>query len=383
MTVRAARACAAALALASLAGCPAPAHRQAVRAPPVPLVAPEPRHDEPALAGVIHVVRRGETLWRIARTYGIDPADLMETNGISDPTAVPTGLELFVPGAVHGLPSPPPDFAPSAAYVGAVFAWVGDLGKPLATDRIDLATMKSGHAEPAKDEAPALELVSCGRPFPNHELAIVGPDGAPLGERQVGEIWLRGPSVTAGYFGDPEATAETFGGGFLRTGDLGYRAEGHVYICGRSKDLIILNGKNHYPQDIERVASGVSGVRKGCLAAFACHNGETGTEDLVLIAETRETDRKEQERIVVNEQQHIVTLPVDWLSEISIVDTPGTNAIIRSHELITTQFVPRSDLVLFLTSADRPFTESERLFLERIRDWGKKIVIIPAYKRRF
>lgn len=85
---------------------------------------------------------------------------------------------------------------------------------------------------------------------------------------------------------------------------------------------------------------------------------------------------KEHERVIVNEQQHVITLPVDWLSEISIVDTPGTNAIIRSHELITTQFVPRSDLVLFLTSADRPFTESERLFLERIRDWGKKIVIV-------
>lgn len=82
-----------------------------------------------------------------------------------------------------------------------------------------------------------------------------------------------------------------------------------------------------------------------------------------------------RERIVVNENQHVLTLPVDWLAEISIVDTPGTNAIIRSHEVITSQFVPRSDLVLFITSADRPFTESERAFLERIRDWGKKVVI--------
>ena len=83
-----------------------------------------------------------------------------------------------------------------------------------------------------------------------------------------------------------------------------------------------------------------------------------------------------QERIVVNEQQHILTLPIEWLGEISIVDTPGTNAIIRAHEAITSQFVPRSDLVLFVTSSDRPFTESERAFLERIRDWGKKVVII-------
>jgi small GTP-binding protein len=82
------------------------------------------------------------------------------------------------------------------------------------------------------------------------------------------------------------------------------------------------------------------------------------------------------ERTIVNDEQQILTLPVDWLEEISIVDTPGTNAIIRTHEQITSQFVPRSDLVLFITSADRSFTESERAFLEKIRDWGKKVVFI-------
>lgn len=85
---------------------------------------------------------------------------------------------------------------------------------------------------------------------------------------------------------------------------------------------------------------------------------------------------KDSERTLVKENQMVLTLPVEWLADISIVDTPGTNAIIRSHEAITTEFIPRSDLVLFITSADRPFTESERAFLERIRDWGKKIVVV-------
>lgn len=85
---------------------------------------------------------------------------------------------------------------------------------------------------------------------------------------------------------------------------------------------------------------------------------------------------QDQEREVVNDHLHILTAPVDILSEISIVDTPGTNAIIREHEEITSKFVPRSDLVLFITSADRPFTESERIFLEKIRDWGKKVVVV-------
>jgi small GTP-binding protein len=84
----------------------------------------------------------------------------------------------------------------------------------------------------------------------------------------------------------------------------------------------------------------------------------------------------EQTRTVINEHQHILTLPAELLIEISIVDTPGTNAIMREHEMITSQFVPRADLVLFITSADHPFTESERQFLIQIRDWGKKVVIV-------
>jgi small GTP-binding protein len=82
------------------------------------------------------------------------------------------------------------------------------------------------------------------------------------------------------------------------------------------------------------------------------------------------------QRVVVGPHQLAVTAPVDLLKDIHIVDTPGTNAIIREHEMITSDFVPRSDLVVFLTSADRPFTETERAFLERIRDWGKKIVFV-------
>jgi small GTP-binding protein len=85
---------------------------------------------------------------------------------------------------------------------------------------------------------------------------------------------------------------------------------------------------------------------------------------------------KTPERRVENENLHTLTAPVELLTELNIVDTPGTNAIIRHHEAITQQFVPRSDLVLFVTSADRPFTESERQFLEKIRDWGKKVLIV-------
>ena len=85
---------------------------------------------------------------------------------------------------------------------------------------------------------------------------------------------------------------------------------------------------------------------------------------------------EEFERTQLNENQVLLKIPSPWLSDISIVDTPGTNAIVRSHEAITTEFVPRSDIVLFVTSSDRPFTESERLFLDHIRGWGKKVVFL-------
>jgi small GTP-binding protein len=84
----------------------------------------------------------------------------------------------------------------------------------------------------------------------------------------------------------------------------------------------------------------------------------------------------DEARLIESEHLHVLTAPLALLENLSIVDTPGTNAIIREHEMITNQFVPRADLVLFVTSADRPFSESERAFLERIRDWGKKVVVV-------
>jgi fatty-acyl-CoA synthase len=186
--------------------------------------------------------------------------------------------------AAHGLrpESILPSYGMAEATLAITFA---DVDGKLATDRVDLAAMRAGTARPA-GEGPAMELVSCGRPFPGHEIAVVAPDGRRLGEREVGEVWLRGPSVTAGYFGDAQATAEAFGDGWLHTGDLGYRAGGELFLCGRAKDLIILNGKNHYPQDIERIVSRIDGVRDGQCVAFSRLDA-SGAEIAVVVAESR------------------------------------------------------------------------------------------------
>jgi fatty-acyl-CoA synthase len=177
-----------------------------------------------------------------------------------------------------------PSYGMAEATLAITFS---DLAEELVTDVLDVGAMRRGEAAPTHREAEgAMELVACGKAFPGHELKIAGPNGASLAPRQVGEIWVRGPSVTAGYFGNPEATEEAFGGGWLRTGDLGYLADERLYICGRAKDLIILNGKNYYPQDIEAVVSRAPGVRDGQCVAFSVLD-DRGGEHCVVVAEAK------------------------------------------------------------------------------------------------
>jgi acyl-CoA synthetase (AMP-forming)/AMP-acid ligase II len=111
---------------------------------------------------------------------------------------------------------------------------------------------------------------------------------SPLPDGHIGEIRIAGPSVMKAYWGDPEATARVFAGEYLRTGDLGFILNGELHVCGRLKEMIILNGRNYFPQDIEHVATTVPGVRKGNLIAFGTHQASgtgDGSERVVLAVE--------------------------------------------------------------------------------------------------
>lgn len=139
------------------------------------------------------------------------------------------------------------------------------------------------------------ELVDCGIPFPKHEIAIVDEIGQRLGERQVGQIVARGPSVTPGYFQEPELTAATYkplpgddGGPWLHTGDLGYLAAGRLFVCGRVKDIVIVRGRNYYPSDIEWAVSELPGVRRGNVVAFGVP--VDGEEQLIVCCEGTASD---------------------------------------------------------------------------------------------
>jgi fatty-acyl-CoA synthase len=136
-------------------------------------------------------------------------------------------------------------------------------------------------AVPHDGNGPSVSLVSCGSALPGHRLQIVDENGRPVDERHVGEIVLAGPSVMLGYYKQDALTAQTIRDGWLRTGDLGYLSGGELFVCGRAKDIIIVNGRKYHPQDLEWAVDALAGVRRGRVVAFGA--SEFGQADRVVI----------------------------------------------------------------------------------------------------
>jgi 1-acyl-sn-glycerol-3-phosphate acyltransferase len=172
-------------------------------------------------------------------------------------------------------------------------------GRGPLIDHVQRASfMYTGRAVPAGcDQASALSLVSCGPPLPGHELRIVDSSGRELDERQEGRVEFRGPSTTRGYFNNPRATAQLFRDGWLDSGDRGYLAGGEVFLTGRVKDIVIRGGRNIYPHEVEEAVNEIPGVRKGCTVIFGSPDPASGTERLVVLAETREQGQRERQQL--------------------------------------------------------------------------------------
>lgn len=132
-------------------------------------------------------------------------------------------------------------------------------------------------------------IVNCGKPVRDMEVEVRREDNSALGDHQIGKVWCAGPSVMHSYFRDPEATEACLVDGWLDTGDMGYMANGYLFIVGRAKDMIIINGKNHWPQDIEWAVEQLPGFNHGDIAAFSIEM-ENGEETPAVLVHCRVSD---------------------------------------------------------------------------------------------
>jgi acyl carrier protein len=209
-----------------------------------------------------------------------------------------TVLEFQRRFARHGLrpDAVTPVYGLAESSVGLLFP---PLGRGPRIDRIRREPFaRGGRAIPAHaDDATAQRFVACGRPLEGHEIRIVDDKGRDVGERVEGRLEFRGPSATQGYYRNPQATAQLFDDGWLDTGDRAYRAEGDVYLTGRVKDIVIRGGRNIHPAEIEESVGAVEGVRRGCVAVFGVTDVATGTERLVVLAETNTMDGTAREHL--------------------------------------------------------------------------------------
>jgi fatty-acyl-CoA synthase len=204
----------------------------------------------------------------------------------------PDQVEAFVAaGRRHGLRPEAvfPAFGMAEVAIGGTFPTPMS---GMVTDCVDRRVLETERyaapTEPGSEGSRRLPLL--GRPVPGLEIRIVDPDtGMPLREREVGELEIRGTSVTPGYYRRPDANAELFRDGWLRTGDLAYLLDGQLVMCGRIKDVIIVGGRNLFPEDVERAVGQLEGVRAGNVIAFGVE-GDRGRESLVVVAESRVVD---------------------------------------------------------------------------------------------
>ncbi|MGD9202430.1 MAG: AMP-binding protein, partial [Chitinispirillia bacterium] len=162
-------------------------------------------------------------------------------------------------------------------------------GEPPYQECIDMRLLDEEGKAVVKEQGEGTRfVVSVGTPIDTVGVKIVDTNGNPVNDGYLGEVTISGPSVMAGYYKNYAATARTIKNGWLYTGDIGFKLNGHLFISGRSKDIIIRTGRNYFAEDVEAAIGDLQGIRPGGICAFSVENSAKGTEDLVIIAEVRD-----------------------------------------------------------------------------------------------
>jgi len=222
----------------------------------------------------------------------------------------------------------------------ALAVTVPPLNRGPLIDRIERETFTAqGRAVAARtDDATAISFVSSGKPIPRHEVRIVDPSGIEVTDRTEGFLWFRGPSATSGYYQNAAATEQLLPMGpavgdgeyaWVSSGDRAYRADGEIYVTGRVKDIIIKGGRNLYPHEVEELAARAEGIRKGCIVAFGQKDEASGTEKLIVVAETREREASRRAAIVAAVTEQVsqgLGLPPDRVELIRPGSIPKTSS---------------------------------------------------------
>ncbi len=254
------------------------------------------------------------------RLDGLDLSPLRVGLNGAEPVDAAGVQALVEAGARHGL-RPGAVFPAFGMAEVAIAGTFPPLMSGLRVDAVDQRVLETErYAAPVDADAPGAKVLArLGHPVPGLEIRVVEPDtGDVCADREVGELEIRGTSVTSGYYKRPEATAATFHDDWLRTGDLAYLIEGELVICGRIKDVIIVAGRNVFPEDVERSVAEIDGVRAGNVIAFGVQRSRR--EGVVVVAEAKAGDIEVIRNQVAARVRDVLGLAAD---EIVLV-APGT-----------------------------------------------------------
>lgn len=227
----------------------------------------------------------------------------------------------------------------------------GGLDGPVVYEDIDRDSLQIDKvARPAIPNKPSIRMLGAGRSIPNTSVGIFDARGHPQPERSVGEVALQSDCMLTGYYHRPDATEKAFHNGWYLTGDFGYLVGSELFITGRKKDLIIVGGKNIFPQDLEQLAYEVPGVHPGRASAFGVFNEITGTEDVVLVAEVETNDAEKLQKIA---------------EDIRTTITRGSAVVLRYVHLVNSHWLVKTSSGKTARSANR------EKFLNEMRSKGQ------------